>query len=530
MSIPKKLTVIIAICIAVALIVTLSFGCKREEQAGGEFRAFLVEPVSLDPPNAYESEGIQVARQIFDGLVEYDPVTMEIFPAMAESWEISDDGLVYTFKLKEGVKFHSGRECTAEDFVYSWSRVCRAETASYLAYHMDPIVGYDELQAGEGDVLDGVKAIDDYTLEVTLKYPYADFINTLGHTVFYPVAKEDIEEWGDNYSEHVNGTGAFKLVEWKHDQYITLERFDDYYGETAKLETVKYVIFADEDTGFLEYKAGNLDFCDIPQGKIQSTLDDPDLGDEAIIAPQLAIYYFSMNYEVEPFKDNLALREALNYAVDRQNIIDVIMEGVPSVASGVVPKGIVGWTEGQSKYNYDVEMAKQKLAEAGYPDGEGLPVIQFGINIGSVHEIIAEAVQADFAEIGVKVEIVGMEWGAALEAFQNGEIGFFRLGWLADYPTMDNFLFPLFHSQSTDNYQGYNNPEVDQMLIEARSIRDDDERIAKYREIEKTILDDSAFILVYQYGSRKILKDYVKGFELSASENYDLATVTLEKE
>lgn len=530
MSISKKLSAAVAICIIMVLIVTLSFGCKKEEKAGGEFRAFLVEPVSLDPPNAYESEGIQVTRQLFDGLVEYDPISMEVVPAIAESWTASDDGLVYTFKLKKGVKFHSGRECTAEDFVYSWSRVCQAETASYLAYHLDPILGYDELQAGEGEVLEGVKAIDDYTLEVTLKYPYADFINTVGHTVFYPVAKEDIEEWGDNYSEHVNGTGAFKLVEWKHDQYITLERFDDYYGDNAMLETVKYVIFADEDTGFLEYKAGNIEYCRIPQGKIQVTLDDADLGDEAIIGPQLAVYYFAMNYEVEPFKDNLALREALNYAVDRQNIIDVISEGVPSVASGVVPRGIVGWTDGQSKYVYDPEMAAQKLEEAGYPDGKDLPVIQFGINIGSGHELVAEAVQADFKEIGVDVEIVAMEWGTALEAFQNGEIGFFRLGWMADYPTMDNFLFPLFHSQSTDNYQGYNNPEVDEMLIEARSIADEDERIAKYIEIEKKVLDDSAFILVYQYGSRRILKDYAKGFELSAAENYDLSTVYLEKE
>ncbi len=154
MNIPKKLIAAVAICIAVAMIATLSFGCTKEEKAGGEFRAFLVEPVSLDPPNAYESEGIQVARQIFDGLVEYDPVTMEIFPAIAESWDISDDGLVYTFNLKKGVKFHSGRELVAEDFVYAWSRVCRAETASYLAYHLDPILGYDELQAGEGDTLE----------------------------------------------------------------------------------------------------------------------------------------------------------------------------------------------------------------------------------------------------------------------------------------------------------------------------------------------------------------------------------------
>ena len=530
MKIPRKLSVVIAILIVVAMIATLSCGCKKEEIAGGDFRLYIKEPVSLDPPNCYESEGIQVARQLFDGLVEYDPETLEVYPAIADSWEVSGDGLVYTFKLKKGVKFHSGREVTAEEFVYSWSRVCQAETASYLAYHLDPILGYDELQAGEGDVLEGVKAIDDYTLEVTLKYVFGDFVNTLGHVVFYPVAKEDIEEWGDDYAEHVNGTGAFKLVEWKHDQYIMLERFDDYYGDNALLEKVKYVIFADENTAFLEFKAGNLEYAQIPQGKIESTKADAELGDYAIIKPQLAIYYFAMNYEVEPFKGNLALREAMNYAVDRQNIVDVLMEGVPSVATGVVPPGIPGFQENASKFSYDVEMAKQKLEEAGYPGGEGLPVIQFGINIGSGHELVAEAVQADLADIGVQVEIVGMEWGAALDAFKNGEIGFFRLGWGADYPIMDNFLYPLFHSQSTDNYQGYSNPEVDEMLIAARSIKDDDERIAKYREIEQIVVNDAAFILIYFYGTRRVLQPYVKGFVLDNMENYDLSKVWLEKE
>ena len=530
MKIPKKLIAVVVICIVAALIATLSFGCKKEEKAGGAFRAFIVEPVSLDPPNCYESEGIQVARQLFDGLVEYDPETLEIYPAIADSWEVSADGLVYTFKLKRGVKFHSGREVTAEDFVYSWSRACQAETASYLAYHLDPILGYDEVLAGERDVLEGVKAIDDYTLEVTLKYVYGDFVNTLGHVVFYPVAKEDIEKWGDDYAEHINGTGAFKLVEWKHDQYIMLERFDDYYGDNALLDKVKYVIFADENTAFLEFKAGNLEYAQIPQGKIESTKADAKFGDYAIIKPQLAIYYFAMNYGIEPFKDNLALREALNYAVDRQFIVDDLMESIPAVATGIVPPGIPGFQENASKFNYDVEMAKQKLEEAGYPNGEGLPVIQFGYNIGASHEMVAEAVQSDLAEIGVHVEIIGLEWGAALDAFKNGDIGFFRLGWGADYPTMDNFLFPLFYSQSSDNYTGYNNPKVDEMLIEARSINDEDERIAQYREIEQTIIDDSAFILTYFYGIRRVVQSYVKGFVLNNMENYDLSKVWLEKE
>jgi len=529
-KINRKLYVVIVVFVVAALISSVFFGCKKEEKVGGgTMRLYIHEPVSLDPPNSYESEGIQVIRQVWDGLVKYNPETLEVEPAIAESWDVSDDGLVYTFHLKKGVKFHSGRELVAEDFVYSWSRVARAETASYLAYHLEPIVGYDELQEGKGDTLEGVKALDDYTLEVTLKYPYADFVNTLGHVVFYPVAKEDIEKWGDQYAEHVNGTGPFKFVEWKHDQYIDLERNDDYYGDKANLEKVKYVIFADENTAFLEFQAGNLEYCAIPQGKIKSTLDDPKYADLAIIKPLLAIYYFAMNVQSEPFKDNLALREAINYAIDRQNIIDVISEGVPTLATGFVPPGIPGFQENASKYNYDVEMAKQKLEEAGYPGGEGLPTLKFGINIGSGHELIAEAMQADLKEIGINVEIVGMEWGAALDAFKNGEISFFRLGWIADYPTMDNFLFPLFYSKSADNYSGYSNPEVDQMLLDARKTVDADERYTKYREVEKKILDDSAFVLVYFYGSRRIVQPYVKGFILDGMENYDLSKVWFEK-
>ncbi len=529
MKIGKKFYTAIVIFVVVALMGSVFLGCKKEEKTGGTMRLYIHEPVSLDPPNSYESEGIQVIRQVWDGLVEYDPETLKVEPAIAKSWDISDDGLVYTFHLKKGVKFHSGRELVADDFVYSWSRVARAETASYLAYHMDPILGYEELQAGEGDTLEGLKAIDDYTLQVTLRYPYGDFINTLGHVVFYPVAKEDIEKWGDQYAEHINGTGPFKFVEWKHDQYIDLERNDDYYGDKASLEKVRYSIFADENTAFLEFQAGNLEYCAIPQGKVKSILDDPKLGDLAIIKPLLAIYYFGLNVQIEPFKDNLALREAINYAIDRQNIIDVISEGVPTIATGFVPKGINGYQENASKYVYDVEMAKKKLEEAGYPGGEGLPTLTFGINLGSGHELIAEAMQADLKEIGIEVEIQGMEWGAALDAFKKGEISFFRLGWIADYPTMDNFLFPLFYSKSADNYVGYNNPEVDEMLLDARKTIDEEERIEKYRAVEKKILDDSAFVLIYFYGSRRIVQPYVKGFVLDAMENYDLSKVWLEQ-
>ena len=526
----KRLIVIIAVLIVVVLIGTMFIGCKKDTKAGGVMRLHINQPVSLDPPNCYESEGIQVIRQVWDGLFTWDPKTLEVVPELAEKWEVSSDGLVYTFHLRKGVKFQSGRALKAEDFVYSWSRVANKDTASYLAYHLSPIKGYDECQAGTATTLAGVKAIDDNTLEVTLSYPYADFITTLGHVVFYPVAKEDIEKWGDEYTKHINGTGPFKFVEWIDDQSIKLVRNDDYYGDKASLDEVQYVIIADENTAFLEFKGGNLEYTDIPVGKIKATQEDPKLKDGAIVKPMLALYYYGFNLETAPFKDNAKLREAISWAIDRKNIVDTLMEGAPTPATGFVPPGIPGFQENASEVTYNLEKAKALLAEAGYPNGEGLPTLQFGFNTGAGHEQIAEAIQADLKDIGINVEIEGFEWGTMLEKAKAGEIVFYRLGWVADYPTMDNFLYPLFYSKSSDNYGEYNNPEVDKLLLEARSTIDKDARIAKYREIEKKILADHAFVNIYFYSLRMIVQTYVKGFELDAMENYDLSKVYMEKQ
>jgi len=501
----------------------------NQPKTGGTMRLHINEPVSLDPPNAYESEGIQVVRQLWDGLFTYDAVTLETKPELCEKYEISDDGLTYTFYIKKGVKFHSGKELKAEDFVYSWTRLVLKDTASYLAYHLSPVVGYEECQDGSAMELKGMKALDDYSFQITLQYPYADFINTLGHVAFYPVNKESIESAGEAAGEMPDGTGPFKFVKWEHDQYVELVRNDDYYGQKAYLDGAKFVIIPDEQTAFLEFQAANIEFTEIPVGQVKATAADPLWKDGVIIHPMLGLYYYGMNVNAEPFKDNLPLREAIGLMIDRQNVCEIISEGVSVPASGFVPPGIPGFQENAMGYSFDLEKAKEKLVEAGYPEGEGLPVLKLGYNTGAGHESIAEAIQADAAKIGIKIEIEGFEWGTMLEKARAGEIVFFRLGWQADYPTMDNFLYPLFYSKSSDNYADYNNPEVDKLLVEARSTSDKAQREAKYQEVEKLILKDAAFAPIYFYGTRRIIQTYVKDFVLDNMENYDLAPVWLDK-
>lgn len=523
----KKSGIILVTALVVALFVGLTMtlgGCGKEEekkeaeeiQEGGIFYYCLVsDPVSLDPAQLQESQGIEVGKQIFDGLMDNDPKTMELVPAMAESYEVNEDATVFTFRLKKGVKFHNGRECTAQDFVYSWNRVCDPATASEVAYHMSAIKGFKEFNEEKtATSLEGVKALDDYTLEITLSYPYADFVYHTAHPVFSPIPKEVVEQYGsENFSEHPVGTGPFKFVSWTHEQQIVVEKFEDYYGKNKPhLDQVVFKVYQDEETAYQDFKAGALHDAQIPQGQFETAA--AEYGERAIFKPMLGIYYYGFNMNVAPWKDNKALRQAFNYAVDRETLCNVVMEGQRVPATGIVPPGIPGYQTKAMEYTYDPEKAKQLLEEAGYPNGQGLPELTLGYNTGVGHDVIAQFIQANLKDVGVSFKIEGYEWGTYLDLIQGEQITFFRLGWLADYPIMDNFLYPLFYSENAgvDNMTQYKNPEVDELLLKARSTPDEDERLELYRQAEKLILEDAPIIPLMFYKTSRVYSDKVGGY------------------
>jgi peptide/nickel transport system substrate-binding protein/oligopeptide transport system substrate-binding protein len=521
-----KFLIILTVALVFALGVAMVYGgCGESEEGGGGgiqeggtfYYCLNAEPVSLDPAQLQESEGIAVGKSLYDGLMDNDPETMELIPAMAESFETNEDATVFTFKLKEGVKFQNGRECTAEDFVYSWNRVCDPATASEVAYHLSPIKGFDEFQAGEATELEGVKALDDYTLEVTLSYPYADFVYHTAHPVTSPIPKEVVEEVGsENFSESPVGTGPFAFDSWTHEQQVVVNKFDDYYGESAYLDSVVYKIYMEEETAYQDFKAGTLNDCQIPQGQFDSA--KAEYGDHALFVPMLGIYYYGYNMNTDPWKDNQNLRQALNYAVDRQTLCDVVMEGQRDPATGMVPPGIPGYQKNQSDYTYDVDTANKLLTDAGYPGGQGLPALTLGYNTGGGHEDPAQFIQGNLKDVGVNVTLEGYEWGTYLDLIQAADVTFFRMGWLTDYPIMDNFLYPLFYSTSTDNFTMYNNPDVDAMLDEARSTADEDERLAIYQEAERTILDQAPVIPLMYYKTSRVYGDNIGGYIRSADD------------
>ena len=549
----EKLRKFLALALALALVVTMFgiVGCgggdepeeepESDVQKGGTMKFRLGDIAFIDPINLQESEGTQVGSVVFDSLTAFDPLTGELLPAAAESWEPNDDATVWTFNLVQGAKFHNGREVTAKDFKYAWERICNPDNGSEIAYHLEPVKGYQAMQDKTATELEGVKVVDDYTLEVTLEYGWADFEFVVGHPAFAPVPQEEVEKDVEAFGLMPIGNGPFKMVEpWVADQYIKVEKFADYYGDEPNIDAIDFVIISDADTAWLEFQAGNLDFTDIPVGQIESSVAEygeaPDgytinPGEQVVLGAESATYYYLINNTIEPFKDNVKLRQALNMAIDRQEICDKVYEGVRVPATGMVPPGIPGFVEDQwPGVTYDVEGAKAMLAEAGFPNGEGLPTITLDYNTGSNHDQPALLVQEDLKAIGINTELRGTEWAAYLDKLDAKDYQIGRLGWIADYPIMDNFLYPLFQSEAANNSSGFNDPAVDAALQEARSTTDVDERLAKYAEIERTIGETYPVIPLAFYRHAQVGSDRVNDGVFSVFSLFSFDTVWLTQE
>jgi len=502
--------------------------------AGGIFNYFIIEPSFIDPYNGQESEGIQVIQSVFDSLVAFDPLTSKVLPAAAESWEPNADASVWTFHLNKKDKFHNGRTVTAADFKYAWERICDPNGGSEISYHLDAVKGYQAMQDGTATELEGVKVIDDYTLEVTLSYPFGDFLKWVGHPTLGPVPKEEVEKDPKAFAEMPIGNGPFKMAApWQHDQLIQVVRSDDYYGEKAYLDGVDFKIFKDEETAYLEFQAGNLDFTQVPTGQLEAAKAQYGAsangwtvspGKQVVTGAYLGVNYTILMTENE-FLKNADLRRALSLAINRQALCDTIYEGARKPATGMVSEGVEGYLPDQWPYaKYDVAQAKQLLEKAGYPGGQGLPEFSIIYNTGSGHEKVYALVQADWAAIGVKTKLEGIEWAQFLDTRDAGDFTISRSGWVADYPSADNFLWPELSSESADNDGLYKNPAFDQLLTEARQTADPAARTAKYQEAERMAGEDSPVIPLVNYAHKDVGSDRIHGFTYSV-----MTLATLEK-
>lgn len=507
--------------------------CGKKGGSGGSggdandnfIKFYINNPVAIDPYNTQESEGTQVEHILFDALTDYDWDKGELVAKAAESWEINDAADEFTFHLVKGATFHNGDPVDAASFKRGWERICdpNMTTPSEIRYHLDPVVGAAEMAAGEATELAGVTCPDESTLVVKLTAPMADFPYVCVHPALAPVPQAALDD-PEAFLTAPIGNGPFKMDgEWVADQYINVVRYDDYYGDPAKVDGIYFSIQKDPDTAFREFEAGNIDFTSIPSGRLGEVSDKYGLaedgytvtpGAQTLTGAEVSIYYLVVNVEDEVMGDPV-VRKAFSLAINRQNICDTVFEGTRQPADCIFPR-IIDDDAGNiwDGCEYDLDAAAALLDEK-YPagaDGKRGISITLSYNSGGGHEDIMSIIQGDLEKIGVEVTQESLEWAAYLQNLSDGNFQVGRLGWIADYPTMDNFLYPNFLSTAENNYSRYNNPEVDKALADARQLIDEEERKAAYRAVNKLVGADMPIIPVMFYSHNHVGSERLASF------------------
>ncbi|PYN25173.1 MAG: ABC transporter substrate-binding protein [Candidatus Rokuibacteriota bacterium] len=503
----------LAAALLVVLVASALSGAAVAAKPGGTLRmVFMADPPTLDPAHATDLTSSAVIRQVFDALLELDEKLVPA-PALAERWTVSADHRAYTFHLRRGAKFHNGREVRAADVKYSFERAARGKRP----WVFEKLVGAREFIKGGAPEIAGVRVVDDATVELRLERPFAPFLHLIAYDAASIVPREEADRRGAGFASHPVGTGAFRFGSWRRDDQVVLERFPEHFRGPANLERVVFRVIPAEATRFNEYAAGQLDVSDIPTGRCRALQADPKLKADVAIWPTLGTSALRFNVERAPFTD-ARVRRAIAHAIDPAIIVNRVLEGCVAPAQGIVPPVLAGWTATAKRLPLDRERARSLLAEAGFPGGRGLGPLAYHFNTGDLNQRIAEALQAQLKEVGVALELRRLDWAAHIKVVDDGSAGFFRQGWIADYPDPENFLTVLFHSRNVGppgNTSRYRNPAVDRLFDEADTMAPGAQRVKRYQEAEQVILDDAAWVSLYHYASRALIKPHVKGLERS---------------
>jgi len=519
-------------------------GTSDEEtpQPGGTFTFPLPgEPVSIEPLNAQDSSGLQVAHQVFQGLTRWvlnDDGVLVTEPDIAETWE-SADGQTWIFHLKPGVTFQApvSRPVTAQDFVDSWTRVTDPQNQSYVAYILAPIEGCDDrgYQTDPGQGLTGVQAIDDQTLQVTLRYPFADFPATLGHPVAAVTPVEYIDQVGAKaFAKRPVGTGPYAVESWRRGKQITLLKSPTYWDaeQPAWVDEVDLPIYDDVETMWAAFEAGELDTSQAPTDQVQAITASSEVAGGTWTAgswPAAALYFVGMNMTDPTLGPSLDLRNAISQSADAQAVVDDVSQGVAEVAGGYVTPGIPGYEAGQNPYPYNPKSAASLVTSLG-----GAPALDYWYDTSEDNRQVAETLVAGWGLAGLTVDATDYEWGTFLDKLSRGDEGsgsqLFRVAWIAEYPAMDAFLYPLFQSDQspTGSYTFYSNVGVDELLQKARATMDARQRYNLYEQAEKLILADMPAAPLYFYRYYRVVTARVHGFAVDPMGTTDMRTVWVE--
>lgn len=465
------------------------------------------DSVSLDPGIVTDGESFKVTQNVFETLLNFGEQDTTINPGLAKEWEVSEDGLTYTFQLQEGVKFHDGTDFNAEAVIKNINRWKGGKEEDFYYFN-------SMFKAEGEDIIKDVTAEGDYTVVFTLSRPQAPFLKNLAMSPFGIGSPTAFEAAGDKFGDNPVGTGPFKFTEWKRNDSITIEKFEDYWQEGfPKLDKVIFRSIPDNSARLNELMAGNIDLADGINPSDGKTVEG-DSTLQLIERPSMNIGYLGLTNTRAPF-DNKLVRQAVNYAIDKQAIVDAFFEGRAEVAANPMPPSISGYNDAISPYPYDPEKAKSLLAEAGYDGKEielwAMPVPRPYMPDGAK---VAEVIQKNLEDVGIPSKIVTFEWATYLEKAKNGEADAFMLGWTGDNGDADNFIYTLLDKDNigSNNYAYYTNEEVHSLLIQAQSETDENVRNELYKKAQEIIHDDAPWVPLAHSTPLLAAKAGVNGF------------------
>ena len=482
-------------------------------------RLYAQEPVTLDPALAGDANSTEIINKIFSGLVSLDK-DMEVVPELAESWDVSDDNTIYTFHLRDGIKFQDGTPVTANDVKYSIERATDPQTGSRVASsYMKDIVGATDKLMGRANEVSGVEVLDDRTIRITIDQPRAFFLPKLTYHTFAVLDRKNVES-GPNWWQHPNGTGPFKLIDMNKDA-IVLESNPNYVFGAPEIEQVQFTLRG--GSPMTMYEQSELDAVIVPSSNIEQVLDPTNpLSKDLIVVPSMDVWYLAFDTQQPPFDDG-KFRQAFAYATNKEGIAKVLLQKTVIPAKGILPPGIPGYNADLHGLEYDPELAKETLRQSAYHDAADLPPIVFGVSGVGETDPLAEALTEMYADtLGLDIEINQVPWDAFQQDLYNQTFQMFMLGWVADYPDPEDFLDVLFYSDSEQNHSRYNNPDVDRLLEEARSEADHDARMKLYQQAEEIIVTEAPWIPIYHGTTYLLVKPYVEGLTVTPQGEYHL--------
>ncbi|MBE3562697.1 MAG: ABC transporter substrate-binding protein [Hydrogenibacillus schlegelii] len=480
------------------------------------------DSVSLDPATVTDEESLRVTKNILEPLLQYAPDSFEVRPALAERWEVSDDGLVYTFYLRKGVKFHDGTDFNADAVVYNFKRWTNPNDPHYAEF--------EYYQSQFGDLIEDVVAIDDHTVQFRLKERQAPFLQNIAMDPFAIASPTALEKYGADFGRHPVGTGPFVFKEWKPKQSITLERNPDYWGGAPKLERIVFTVIEDNSARLQALKSGDVDLIDgVLPSDIKTLKADGRF--QVWDRPPNNVGYLGFNTKKAPF-DDPRVRQAVAHAIDKPALIAAFYSDQAEPAKNPMPPTIAGYNDSIEDYPFDLEKAKSLIQASGYDGREvlfyAMPVYRPYMPNGPK---IAEAIQANLSAIGLKSKIVSPEWAVYLDETKQGKADLFLLGWIGDNGDPDNYLYVLLDKDNAggSNRTFYDNEDVHRLLTQAQKELDPDKRAALYREAQEIIHRDVPMVPLIHSISSLAGKPTIKGFTPHPGGSDKLTDVYFEK-